>query len=329
MSTTLAPVQRAQIAPLEFTPEQRKMILTSFLNGASEAEASVLLELARIRRLNPILRQIHFVKRPKWNADTRQYEDVWSAQVGIDGFRAIAERTGLYDGQDEPAFEYEGKSSLPKVCRVKVYRKDWTRPVVGVAHLSEYAQKKKDGTFTQMWAEKPHIMLAKCAEALALRKAFPEDFSGLYVPEEMGEAPPEKELNAGPATPVVVEAKPPESKALPPQSQTAPATGSRTAQIKSQLAARQARLVIVDVKPGETEQQAVARCQQEPAPHPWQNIKKLLADAGLEQGRWESIVLGATGKTTRKALTDDDIARVEGALVALRTEPPAGEDIPV
>lgn len=176
---------RKDVAPMDFTPEQRKLILDSFLNGASEQEAAVLLELARLRRLNPITRQIHFVKR--WQRVDGQPREVWSAQVGIDGFRAIAERTGLYDGQDEAEFEYDttsGKRAL-RLARVRIYRKDWSRPAVGVAHFSEYAQTKKDGGLVQMWLDKPHIMLAKCAEALAFRKAFPEDTSGLYAPEEM------------------------------------------------------------------------------------------------------------------------------------------------
>lgn len=186
-------VQRQTVAPLEFSPEQRQMVLNTFLNGASEQEASVLMEIARVRHLNPITRQIHFVKR--WDSEKKAF--VWAAQVGIDGFRAIAERTGLYDGQDEPEFQYAKDGSL-LVCRVKVFRKDWTRPAVGVAHFKEYAQTFKDkqtGQFrlTQMWASKPHIMLAKCAEALAFRKAFPEDLSGLYAPEEMPEQTPRSE----------------------------------------------------------------------------------------------------------------------------------------
>lgn len=202
-----------QLAPFEFTADQQKMIRDSFLNGAPEGEAVVLMELARLRRLNPILRQIHFVKR--WDGMKRC--EVWSAQVGIDGLRAIAERTGKYDGQDEPEFNYEGKAL--KSCRVKVYRKDWTRPAVGVAHFSEYAQTNKEGKLTKMWAEKPHVMLAKCAEALAMRKAFPEDLSGLYAPEEMGAE--EKEVNAPPP-------------------RAAPAAGKRTAALRETLAARRA-----------------------------------------------------------------------------------------
>lgn len=235
--------QKSALGPLEFTAEQRKMILNSFLNGASEPEAEVLLELARVRRLNPITRQIHFVQR--W--DGMKKAMVWAAQVGIDGFRTIAERTGLYDGQDEPEFGYDDKKQL-KTCKVKVYRRDWSRPSVGLAHFSEYAQRTKEGNLTKMWAEKPHVMLAKCAEALAFRKAFPEDTSGLYAPEEMGEVPAERDVT-------------------PPANSDQPAlveTGRRTAAIKQQLAAR--RVTIVDVEAGQTEQQAEAKVEKPALP---------------------------------------------------------------
>lgn len=197
MSTALK-MQEQQPAQLTrdfgFTPEQEEMIRASFLNGASEQEARVLLELARARGLNPITGQIHFVKR--WNS-ARNCE-TWASQVGIDGFRAIAQRTKLYMGQDEAEFEFD-KAGRPVSCRVKVYRKDWERPAVGVAHWSEYVQVKKDGSPTHMWATKPRLMLAKCAEAQALRKAFPDDLGGLYTPDEQpNDQPDEVEVNEAP-----------------------------------------------------------------------------------------------------------------------------------
>lgn len=198
-------IQRAAEAQPFFNAEQLQMIRTSFLNGASDVESGVLLELARLRRLNPITRQIHFVKR--WDGQKRC--EVWAAQVGIDGFRAIAERTGLYDGQDEAEFEYDQKGGL-KLARVRVYRKDWSRPAVGVAHYSEYVQLTKEGKPTHMWGSKAHVMLGKCAEAIALRKAFPEDTSGLYSPEDMPEA--EAPRTVAPPPPAVVAPVPEHSK---------------------------------------------------------------------------------------------------------------------
>lgn len=219
--TALAVAQNKGLAPpFDFSAEQRKMIRDSFANGASDSEFAVLMEVAKARRLNPLMRQIYFVKR--W--DGQKKCEVWSTQISIDGLRAVAERTGLYDGQGEPLYEYEqGQSDkVPRKCTIHVYRKDWSagRSAVGVAYFSEYAQTKRDGGLTSFWATKPHIMLAKCAEALAIRKAFPEDTSGLYVPEEMGEAPPAEphaevvEPTAGrlqappPAAAQTVEAKP-------------------------------------------------------------------------------------------------------------------------
>lgn len=177
---------RSLEAPLEFSKEQSQIIRDSFANGATESEFAVLMETARVRRLNPLLKQIFFIKR--W--DGQKKREVWACQVSIDGLRAIAERTGKYDGQEEPQYEYDKDNKLVKAT-VRIWRKDISRPFVGVAFFAEYAQKKREGGLTQFWAEKPHVMIAKCAEALAFRKGFPEDTAGLYVPEEMGNEPEE------------------------------------------------------------------------------------------------------------------------------------------
>lgn len=175
---------RSTTTALAFDAGQRKLIRDTFASGASEQEFAALIAVAERRGLDPFLRQVYFVQR--W--DSQKSCMVWAVQVSIDGLRGIAQKTGLYDGQDEPEFEYDAKGGL-KSCRVRVYRKDWSRPSVAVAHWGEYAQKKKDGSLTAFWAGKPHIMLAKCAEALAIRKAFPEDTGGIYTAEEMGEEP--------------------------------------------------------------------------------------------------------------------------------------------
>lgn len=183
-------------SPMDFTEEQKQLIRDSFANGASDAEFAVLLEVARARRLNPLLKQIHFVQR--W--DSEKHRMVWASQVSIDGLRALAERTGLYQGQDEPEFVDNPDGTL-KVCKVRVWRKDWPRPAVGVAYWNEYVQTTRDKQTgktrpTAMWSRMPHVMLAKCAEALALRKAFPEDMAGLYTTDEMAQAQPDAQAMA-------------------------------------------------------------------------------------------------------------------------------------
>lgn len=173
---------------IEFTQEQRQILRDSFANGASDAEFAALLEVSAQRGLNPFKREVFFVQR--W--DSEKHRMVWATQVSIDGLRLVAERSGLYAGQDEPEFVENPDGSL-KLCRVRVYRKDWPRPAVGVAHWDEYVQTTRDKQTGKtrpnaMWAKMGRTMLAKCAEALGIRKAFPESAAGLYTNDEMGQA---------------------------------------------------------------------------------------------------------------------------------------------
>lgn len=191
-------VHRDVSGPLEFSDEQVQLLRDGYAPGASQIEFRMLLEVARLRRLNPFLKQIHFVKRRSKDTRTDQWVETWTSQVSIDGLRAIAQRTGLYDGQDEPVFERD-KEGLILSAKVCVYRKDWSRPAVGVARWSEYVQTTRDGKPTKFWDTMPHVMIGKCAEALALRKAFPEDLAGVFTDEEMQQADNEQLASNGTA----------------------------------------------------------------------------------------------------------------------------------
>ncbi|MBD5633903.1 MAG: phage recombination protein Bet [Candidatus Eremiobacteraeota bacterium] len=153
--------------------------------GATDMELALFLQTAKHRGLDVFARQIHFVKRRQKRGD--KWVEVGTMQTGIDGFRLIADRTGKYDGQDEVEFEYidPARRAIPHRATVRVYRKDMSRPVSGTAYWAEYADTYDDGNPRGMWKKMPHLMLAKTAEALALRKAFPENLSGLYTEDEM------------------------------------------------------------------------------------------------------------------------------------------------
>ncbi len=168
---------------LKYTTEERHLILETCCGGASEAEAFALIGIAEARGMNVLAQECYFVKR----YDRAKGKDVWAVQAAIDSFRIRAEKTGLYDGQDEPEYEHNAKGEIV-LARVKVYRKDWARPMVGVARWSEYVQTTKDGRPTRFWEQMPYNQLAKCAEALALRKAFPSALAKIYTTEEMGQA---------------------------------------------------------------------------------------------------------------------------------------------
>lgn len=169
--------------PVKFSPQMRTIILDTCCSGATREESEELIAIAEARGLNPIAGECYFVKR--W--DNAKRREVWAVQASIDAMRIKAEESGLYAGQDEPEFEYDAKGAIT-LARVRVYRKDWPRPMVGVARFSEYVQTTKEGAPTKFWKNMPHNQLAKCAEALALRKAFPKRFARIYTPDEMAQA---------------------------------------------------------------------------------------------------------------------------------------------
>ena len=134
---------------------------------------------------DPFGRQLYVARRRQKVND--QWEDRWMIETTIDGFRSIAESTGKYDGQDEPVYAYDKNGKIVS-CSITVYRKDFNRGITATAFFSEYVQTKTDGTVTQMWQKMPHNQLAKCTEALALRKAFPRLLNGIYTDVEMEQA---------------------------------------------------------------------------------------------------------------------------------------------
>lgn len=179
-----------ELMKIDFTQDQINLIKSQIAPKATDDELKLFIYQAKRTGLDPMARQIYAIHRKAKDGNGNWIEKM-TIQTSIDGFRVIAERSGDYAGQDEPVFTdvlgEDGKVK-DKSCKITVYRfrGDVRYPAaVGVAFWSEYVQTDREGKASGLWAKMPRTMLAKVAEALALRKSYPQDLSGLYTGDEM------------------------------------------------------------------------------------------------------------------------------------------------
>lgn len=181
----LATIEHGSVPSVSWTHEQVELIKRTIAVGATNDELQLFLYQAKRTGLDPLSRQIHFVKR----------KDKGTIQTAIDGYRLIADRTGKLAGSDDYLFD-EGipqylhmvaKRGNPLTATVTVYKMVDGDKVsfAATAAWGEYFPGEAQGF---MWKKMPYLMIGKCAEALALRKAFPAELSGIYTNEEMAQA---------------------------------------------------------------------------------------------------------------------------------------------
>lgn len=145
-------------------------------NGVRPAEFNHFIEVCKHTGLDPFMRQIYAIPR----------SGKMTIQTGIDGYRLIAHRTGAHAGTDDAVFEEDPITHEPVKATVTVWKLVGgnKEAFTASARWSEY----HPGGNQPMWKKMPFTMLGKCAEALALRKAFPAEMAGVYTEEEMAQA---------------------------------------------------------------------------------------------------------------------------------------------
>jgi phage recombination protein Bet len=183
MSTALSRANNGALAVGEqygYDAPKVQLIKDLVAVGASDNELALFLYTAQRTGLDPLAKQIYCIKR----------QGKMTIQTGIDGYRLIADRTGNYAPGRAPTYEYDADSKVYSATAyvMKYVRGTW-HEVSATAFWDEYVV-LYNGQPGNLWASKPRVMLAKCAEALALRRAFPAELSGLYTDTEMGDTAP-------------------------------------------------------------------------------------------------------------------------------------------
>lgn len=176
----------------ELSSDEIDTLHNTIAKDLNEYEFKIFIRQINRTGLDPFSNQIYTQKRRQ-----KEKDGSWGERMvigtGIDGFRLIAQRTGRYAGQVGPFWCGDnGKwvdvwlpSVPPKAAKVGILRAGFKEPLWSVAKFETYSQKKSDGALTIMWQKMPEVMIAKCAEALGLRRAFPQELSGMHTREEL------------------------------------------------------------------------------------------------------------------------------------------------
>jgi len=299
------------------TPERVTVIRNVICLDATDDELEFFLATCQRLQLDPLARQIWFVKRRQKTEDAHGNEiwiDVGKPETSIDGFRTVAERSGQYKGQAPIEWcnsaghwtEVWLSDTPPSAARASIYRDGFLHPMTAVAHWNEYCPviKTKSGSFIpQMWRKMAANQLSKCAEALAFRRAFPRDLSGVYTDDEMAHTATEPQATfAAPATPTVVSSAPASAK---PANAAPQIEGRKSDELsefaKSIISATEAMEAAREIEELRGVGEFLSRLEKESADRPREEAEAVLALKAPFEAKWRKLQ-AAVGKTAGKAV---------------------------
>jgi len=173
------------------TTELFDVLRNSLYPGASDGAIQMVLSYCKVQGLDPMQKPVHIV--PMYDRETKRMRDIIMPGIGL--YRTQAARTNQYAGISEPEYGPDVTADLdgvtvtfPTTCKVVVRRLLANGTVAEFAAterwLENFATAKQSQAPNAMWLKRPYGQLAKCAEAQALRKAFPE-IGALPTFEEM------------------------------------------------------------------------------------------------------------------------------------------------
>lgn len=169
------------------------------LREAGNADKAVFLHQCQRTGLDPFARQIYMIGRNEKQPDG-SWGKKWTIQTGIEGWRVIRDRAekrekvrgslgrAVWYDDDNNEYKVWVRAEAPAACEITYTVKDIAgneTPYTSVLQFREYLQTTKEGKPASQWATKPVHMLEKCTEADVYRKAFPQDFSGVYLDDAM------------------------------------------------------------------------------------------------------------------------------------------------
>jgi phage recombination protein Bet len=221
-----------------FTASQVDLIKRTVAKGASDDELKMFLHVAQKAGMDPLQKQIHFVKR-RYKDEDGKWQETISIQAGIEGVQSRAAREPDYEGTlaavvySKDEFVFDHKSGVVKTHECNpfgdrgqivgawaVTHRKGKLPFVALVRFSQYVD-----TRSHFWRNKPDIMIEKVARFTSLKRAYPDVLSGINEPAEMGQASlhaaeaevevepaepsPEREVGALPAASRATQAPPP------------------------------------------------------------------------------------------------------------------------